>query len=86
MLLGFYVLFLSFFFHFKKQKKAGWPKFCNIIVLFLLKIGSVGPVDQQINLVWLYMPVRSNRIKKILEATFEFVLRKERCDETQLKY
>ena len=26
-------------------------KFCNIIFLFLLKIESVGPVDQQINLV-----------------------------------
>ena len=50
MLLGFYVLFLSFFFISKSKKKAGWPKFCNIIVLFLLKIGSVGPVDQQINL------------------------------------
>ena len=46
--------FISFFF--KKQKiidfkKASWPKFCNITFLFLLKIGSVGPVDQQINLV-----------------------------------
>ena len=46
--------FISFFF--KKQeiidlKKASWPKFCNISFLFLLKIGSVGPVDQQINLV-----------------------------------
>ena len=30
---------------------ASWPKFCNIIFLFLLKIGSVGPADQQINLV-----------------------------------
>ena len=45
--------FLSFF---KKQKiidlkKASWPKFCKIIFLILLKIGSFGPVDQQINLV-----------------------------------
>ena len=31
--------------------KASWPKFCNITFLFLLKIGSVGPVDQQITLV-----------------------------------
>ena len=47
--------FISFFF-FKKQKiidfkKASWPKFCNINFLFLLKVGSVGPVDHQINLV-----------------------------------
>ena len=49
---------MSYFF-FKKQKmkdqkKAGWPKFCNIFLLFLLKIGSVGPVDQQINLLLPY--------------------------------
>ena len=25
---------------------ASWPKFCNIIFSFLLKIESVGPVDQ----------------------------------------
>ena len=31
-------------------KKASWQKFCNIIVLFLLKIGTVGPIDQKINL------------------------------------
>ena len=64
MLLGFgylykFVMFYFFFFCFvfKKQKiidqkKASCPKFCNIIFLFLLlKIGSVGPVDQRINLV-----------------------------------
>ena len=50
-----FVMFYFFFFV-KKQKiigknKASWPKFCNIIFLFLLKIGLVGPVDQQINLV-----------------------------------
>ena len=37
-----FVMFYSFFF-FKKQKidfkKASWPKFCNIIFLFFLKIG-----------------------------------------------
>ena len=33
------------------KKKASWQKIFNIIFLFLLKIGSVGPVDQQINLV-----------------------------------
>ena len=40
----FYVLFF--------KKKPSQPKFRNIILLFLLKIGRVGrPVDQQINLV-----------------------------------
>ena len=34
-----------------RLKKASWPKLCNIIFLFLLKIVSVGPADQQINLV-----------------------------------
>ena len=47
----FYVLF-----SFKKQKiidlkKASQPKFCTIIFLILLKIGSVGSIAQQINLV-----------------------------------
>ena len=27
-------------------KKASWPRFCNIIFLFVLKVGSVGPIDQ----------------------------------------
>ena len=49
--------FLSFC---KKQKiidenKPIWPKFCNIIILFLLKIGPVEPADQQINLVLPYI-------------------------------
>ena len=60
MLLGFDYLHKSVVFYLliflKNQKiidlkKASWPKFCNIIFLFLLKIGSAGPVDQQINLV-----------------------------------
>ena len=34
-----------------KFKKASLPKFCNIIFLFMLKIGFVWPVDQQINLI-----------------------------------
>ena len=59
MLLGFDYLHkfaMFFFFFFKKQKiidlkKSSWTKYCNINFLFLLKIGSVGPVDQQINLV-----------------------------------
>ena len=46
--------FLSFFL--KKQKiidlkKGVWPKFYCVIFLFLLKIGSVGPVNQQIDFV-----------------------------------
>ena len=58
MLLGFgylykIVMFCFFFFFFKKQKimdykNGSWSKFCNIIFLFLLKIGLVGPADQQI--------------------------------------
>ena len=60
MLLGFGYLykFTVLFLFFKKKKnqkiidykKASRPKFCNIF-LFWLKIESVGPVDQQINLV-----------------------------------
>ena len=48
MLLGFgylYKFMLLFFFHKAENnrlKKASWSKFCNIIFLFLLKIGSVG--------------------------------------------
>ena len=54
-----FVLFFFLFFFFQKAEnnrleKASWPKFCNIIFLFLIKIGSVGPVDQ-INLVLPYM-------------------------------
>ena len=49
-------LFCIFSFFFQKEesnrlKKASCPKFGNIIFLFLVKIGSVGPVDQQMNLV-----------------------------------
>ena len=63
MLLGFGYLFkfAKFYFSFFSQK-AGNDRLkksllvkilsCNITFLFLLKIGSVGPVDQQINLVW----------------------------------
>ena len=57
MVLGFGYLYkfamFYFLFFLKKQrlKKANWPKFCSIIFSFLLKIGSVGPVDQYINLV-----------------------------------
>ena len=47
MLLGFvcYVLFLYIFVMFK----ASWPKFCNIIFLFVLKVGLVGPLVQQLS-------------------------------------
>ena len=51
-------MFAMFFFYIflrkaenNRLKKASWPKFCNIIFSILLKIGSVGSVDQQINLV-----------------------------------
>ena len=60
MLLGFGYLYkflilnFSFFFFQKTEnnrlKKVSWPKLCNIIFLFLLDIGSVGSVDQQVNL------------------------------------
>ena len=58
MLFGFgylYVCYIYFFFLQKAGnnrflKKGGWSKFCNIF-LFLHKVGSVGPVDQQINVV-----------------------------------
>ena len=60
MVLGFVYLYkicyVLFYFIFQKaennkfKKNASWSKFCNII-LFLLKIGSIGPVDQQINLI-----------------------------------
>ena len=46
-------MFYLFYFmsiYFNRIKKTRWTKFCNIVFLFLLKIGSVGPVDQQINL------------------------------------
>ena len=33
------------------EKKVSWPKFYNIIFLFLLNVGSIGSVDQQINFV-----------------------------------
>ena len=63
MLLGFGYLYkfdvLFIYFFFKKQKiekKAGWPKFGNF--MFLFKIGSIEPVDQQINLVSPYKKKR----------------------------
>ena len=48
MLLGFgylYVCYVLFIFSSKRKK------FCNIL-LFFLKVGSVGPVDQQVNFVF----------------------------------
>ena len=60
MLLGFgylyrFVMFYFFFFFQKAEnnrlKKSYLTKICDIIFLFFIKIGSVGPVDQQINLV-----------------------------------
>ena len=69
MFLGFLVIYISLLFYvlffFKKQKiidlkKASWPKFRNIIILFSLKMESVGPLDQQINLV---LPSNKNSIK-----------------------
>ena len=50
-----YKLVMFYFLYFfqkaknNRLKKASCSKFCNIIFLFLLKMRSVGPVDQQIN-------------------------------------
>ena len=47
-------MFCLFFLQKEKNnrlEKASWPKFCNIL-LFFLKVGSVGPVDQQVNFVF----------------------------------
>ena len=51
-----YILFLFFLFFFFLEKAENnrlkeKPKICDIIFLFLLKIGLVGEVGQQINLV-----------------------------------
>ena len=62
------MFYLSLFFQKAENngfKKASWPKFFNVIYLFtyfLLKIGSVAPVDQQINLVspYMYFPNRNH--------------------------
>ena len=47
--------FFSFFFQKAENnrfvKKTSWPKLCNIIFLFLLKIGLVRHVEQQINFI-----------------------------------
>ena len=50
-------MFVMFYFFLRQKvendrlEKASSPKFCDIIILFLLKVGSVGPLDQQINFV-----------------------------------
>ena len=38
----------------KLKKKASWPIFCDIVFLFLLKVGSIGPLNQRINFVLPY--------------------------------
>ena len=54
MVLVIFISLLCFISFFQKAendrlKKASWPKYCNIVFfLFLIKIGSVGPEDQQI--------------------------------------
>ena len=64
MLLGYgylykFLMLYFFIFFFKKQKiidkkKPVGQNFVISFFLFLLKIGLIGPVDQQINLVSLY--------------------------------
>ena len=56
MLLDFGYLNVCYVFFFlnaenNRLKKTSWPTFCDIIFLFLLKVRSVGLVDQQINYV-----------------------------------
>ena len=54
---GYLYKFVMFYFIFfqkgenNRLKKTSWPTFCNITFLFLLKIGSIGPADQPVNLV-----------------------------------
>ena len=88
MLLGFAYLykFVMFFFCFfqkaenNRLKKNSWPKFCNIF-LFLIKIGSVGLVDQQMPLVSSYEKkvvfifARKTNISMRKMFTFSHVLR-----------
>ena len=45
------MFFFFFFFCSKSCFQTSRPKLCNIIFLFLHKIRSVGPVDQQIYLI-----------------------------------
>ena len=49
-----FVIFCFFFLQKAENnrlKKASRPLFCDIIFLFLLKVGSARPTDQQINYV-----------------------------------
>ena len=63
MLLGFgylYVCYVSFLFSSKRrnQKKASWPNFVILFLLFLHKVGSVGPIDQQVNFFALSISIK----------------------------
>ena len=58
------------------KKKASWPKCCNITFLFLFKLESVGPVDQQINLV---SPC-FNGIPGQIEHNFYHARKRKCCD------
>ena len=55
MLLGFGYLYkivrFCFFFFFQKVENNRLKKYFNTVFLYLLKTGSVGAVEQQINLV-----------------------------------
>ena len=80
-----------FFCFFEKQKnidfkKASWPKFCNIIFLFLLKIGSVCPVDQQINMFSSYNILSKNSSLKLASASDTRRSRSQMFFEMSRKY
>ena len=70
------MFFFSYYFFQKAEnnrlKKISWPKFCNIVFLFLLKIGSVGPVDQQIHLISPYN-IRIGRMKILFSLQPNFL-------------
>ena len=66
----FYFLFLFQKAKNNRLKKASWSKFCNISFLFLLKMGLVGHVDQQINLTSPYMRSTYSKFVEISKKIF----------------
>ena len=69
----FYFLFLFQKAKNNRLKKASWSKFCNIS-LFLLKMGLVEHVDQQINLTSPYSRSAYSKFVEISKKMFFSVL------------
>ena len=70
------MFYFLFFFQKAKNnrlKKASWSKFCNIS-LFLLKMGLVEHVDQQINLTSPYSRSAYSKFVEISKKMFFSVL------------